>query len=182
MCHLQSWNYEENIDSVFEWNIHDKTQGLYLWNHYGCLYFYQLEGEFYLARKLYVQKGWQHIKKECKTVCSGKSCIITLPNMLNQRRSRHCPFLLAWQGRQPLRTTGEGGGHRQTGKCNVGETEVTDGNVIVGGNFRDNHQRREGYCSRVLGGIISSDTAKKAIVQERRICIKDGKVIIGEKG
>lgn len=52
--------------------------------------------------------------------------------MLNQRQSRQCPFLLAWQERPPLRTTGGGGGHRQTGNCNVGETKVTEKHVVVG--------------------------------------------------
>lgn len=69
---------------------------------------------------------------------------------------------------------------------------IRDGKVIV-------HQRREGYCSRVLGVITSSDTAKKAIVQERRnnhmhqrckgnywregVTVLDGKVnIVREKG
>lgn len=51
--------------------------------------------------------------------------------MLNQKQSRRCPFLLAWQERPPLRTTGGGGGHRQTGNCNVGETKVTEKQVVV---------------------------------------------------
>lgn len=79
--------------------------------------------------------------------------------MLNQRQSRQCPFLLAWQERPPLRTTGGGGGHRQTGNCNVGETKVTEKHVVVG---------------------ETKVTEKHVVVGEKRVTITDGKVIVQE--
>lgn len=85
--------------------------------------------------------------------------------MLNQRQSRQCPFLLAWQERPPLRTTGGGGGHRQTGNCNVGETKVTEKHVVVG-------EKRV------------TITDGKVIVQESNsgLLVTDRKGIVGEKG